>query len=282
MGCAKLGAFWQGRSIADGRRAVEAARADGVNLFDTADCYARGISERVLARALGRDRGDAVVCTKVGLLKTPLALLSARRAGGAGHLGGLARGGDAAGCYAPGYVTAAAERSLRRLRSERVDLLLLHAPPLEDIRRQDYLPALRGLVSSGKVGHYGFSCATVEQADAALDVPGVAVLQVPYSASRRRVLEHVRLRASGLGVGLMAAGPFDDAGLLAPAEDPGARARACLQFALAAPGVASVVAGMSAAEHVHANVAAAAAPADADALGALERSLPGAGTGAVG
>ena len=50
MGCAKLGAFWQGRSPGEGRRALDAALHAGVTLFDTADCYARGISERLVGR----------------------------------------------------------------------------------------------------------------------------------------------------------------------------------------------------------------------------------------
>src|SRR5215218_2691159 len=156
MGCAKLGAFWQGRTPGEGRRALDAALHAGVNLFDTADCYARGISERLVGRAL-RGSGEAVVCTKVGLLKTPAALVLARRAGARGdalRLAGLSRGGAAAGCYEPGYVTAALERSLRRLGRERVELLLLHAPPLQVIRAQRFLPALDELVRAGRVGAF--------------------------------------------------------------------------------------------------------------------------------
>ena len=97
MGCAKLGAFWQGRSPAEGRRAIDAARRAGINLFDTADCYARGISERLLGRALLAEPGDVVVCTKVGLLKTPLAVLSARRAGARGEEASSRAGSPAAG-----------------------------------------------------------------------------------------------------------------------------------------------------------------------------------------
>ena len=64
MGCAKLGAFWQGRSPAEGRRAIDAARHAGINLFDTADCYARGISERLLGRALRADSGERGACAR--------------------------------------------------------------------------------------------------------------------------------------------------------------------------------------------------------------------------
>lgn len=256
MGCAKLGAFWQGRSAKEGRRALGAAVFCGINLFDTADCYARGISERLVGRAL-RGAGDVVVCTKVGLLKTPAALMLARRSGARGEhlsLRGLARGGAAPGCYEPGYVSAAAEHSLRRLGRERVEVLLLHAPPLAAIREQRFLPALEELVRSGKVGAFGLSCATADEADAALAVPGLACLQIPFSAARPDLLEHVGPLAGERGVGIMAAGPFGDGGLLG-AKHGGPED--LLRIALAAPGVASVLAGMSRAEHVRANVAAA-------------------------
>jgi aryl-alcohol dehydrogenase-like predicted oxidoreductase len=254
MGCAKLGAFWQGRSPADGRRALDAALDAGVTLFDTADCYARGISERLVGRAL-RGAPDALVCTKVGLLKTPAALLLARRSGGEDlRLSGLARGGAAAGCWEPSYVVAAVERSLRRLGRERVDVLLLHAPPAETIRAQRFAPALAGLVERGKVRAVGLSCATAETADAALEVPGLTCLQIPFSAARRDLLEHVLAPATGRGIGIMGAGPFGDAQLLAPGGD----ARELLRTALAEPGLASVVAGMARPEHVRTNVAVAA------------------------
>ena len=113
---------------------------------------------------------------------------------------------------------------------------------------------------AGKVGHFGVSCATRPRPTPRSSCPGIACLQIPHSAARRTVLEHVGPRAADQGVGIMAAGPFDDSGLLG--ADPG-RAGELLRFALAAPGVSSVLAGMSRAEHVEANVAAALAPSPA-------------------
>ena len=174
MGCAKLGAFWQGRSPAEGRRAIDAARQAGINLFDTADCYARGISERMLGRALRADSGDVVVCTKVGLLKTPPALLSARRSGARGNeagLGGLARGGSGAGCYAPRYVTVRPRAQPAPARPRPRRAAPAPRPAARGIlERQEFLPAVEALVRAGKVAHFGVSCATPDEADAALEV----------------------------------------------------------------------------------------------------------------
>ncbi len=269
MGCAKLGAFWQGRSTADGRRALEEARRCGINLFDTADCYARGISERVIGRAIRHGRDDVVISTKVGLLKTPVALVSAARRSPdlrprrVAQLRAMAPGAKGSQCFADGYVEKAVERSLRRLSTDRVELLLLHDPPLEQIRAQTFLPAVERLRQAGKVLHFGVSCATEGQALAALELPALACLQVPYNLSREDLVGAVRGQSERRGVAIMAMAPFGDGTLLKAAQDQGhpldVVARACLHFALSAAGVSSVVAGMSTAEHVRANVAAAAA-----------------------
>lgn len=283
MGCAKLGAFWQGRSPKAGRQALDEARRSGVNFFDTADCYARGLSERILGSALRHHRDDVVICTKVGLLKTPLAIASAHRSGerrriGMSELRGLARDGRAAQCFTPRYIERALERSLGRLRTDRVELLLLHSPSVEVIRAQAFLGALERLQASGKIRHFGVSCATEEEGRAALDLPGLACLQLPHNLSSAAVLPALVEEAGRRGVGLVAMAPFGDGQLLAAAPglglDADAIARSCLAFALSSPGVASVMVGMSTPEHVGANVRAAAAPPPPAAeLESLRRAL---------
>src|SRR5688572_10733315 len=69
VGCGRLGAFWQGRGVLEGRSAVLEALCLGIRSFDTADVYARGISERLIGNAI-KGLGDAIVVTKVGQLKT--------------------------------------------------------------------------------------------------------------------------------------------------------------------------------------------------------------------
>lgn len=70
VGTARLGAFWQKRGIPEGTAALSQALDLGIGLVDTADVYARGISERIVGRVV-RTRPSTVVMTKVGLLKTP-------------------------------------------------------------------------------------------------------------------------------------------------------------------------------------------------------------------
>lgn len=267
MGCAKLGAFWQGRSTKGGRQAVEEARARGINLFDTADCYARGISERILGRSISHDRDDVVVSTKVGLLKTPLAVVSASRQSSElrsawpDRIRAMAPGAHGSQCFSAGYVTKAVERSLHRLSTDRVELLLLHDPPVDEIRAGSFLPAVERLREAGKVLHFGVSCGTEAQAFAALELAGLACVQLPHNLSRPNLVSAVAADAVRRGVAILAMAPFGDGTLLTAGRDHGHSidfvSQACLQFSLSMPGVSSVIVGMSTADHVRANVASA-------------------------
>jgi aryl-alcohol dehydrogenase-like predicted oxidoreductase len=284
LGTARLGAFWQGRSVADGRRALEAALSSGVDLVDTADVYARGIAERLVGRAAGR--AGVTVVTKVGMLKTPLALASAARHGDRGltsRTRGLLPGPEAERCFTAGYVTAAAARCLRRQRTQRLDVLLLHGPTTDDLRAADFLPALQDLQSRGRLTAWGASVDTVEAGRAALALAGIGVLQVPCNAVDTSVVDELRDEAGRKGVGLMAIAALGDGTLLEaarrgrPAASPSALVASLGLAALATPGVDAVVLGMSRPQHVAEVLAALPTTGvDADLVAELRRSASGA------
>lgn len=144
---AGLGCNNFGSRIDEARTAavVGAALDAGVTLFDTADLYGGGgASEELLGRALGARRDHAVITTKFGMLAPPDGLT----------------GGD------PAWVERAAEASLRRLGTDRIDLYLLHQPdPATPVG--DTLQALNTLVDAGKVREIGCSNFTGPQLDEA-------------------------------------------------------------------------------------------------------------------
>jgi aryl-alcohol dehydrogenase-like predicted oxidoreductase len=133
LGCNNFG----GRLDLEGtRRVVDAAIAAAITFIDTADAYGnRGGSERLLGEVLGSRRKNLVLATKFGLPMDD-----------AGRLGGASRA----------YVMAAAEASLKRLKTEWIDLYYLHRPdpetPIEETLR-----ALDDLVRQGKVRFIGCS-----------------------------------------------------------------------------------------------------------------------------
>src|SRR5262245_16385612 len=129
-------------------RVVHAAIARGVNLIDTADSYGnRGGSEEALGRILGGKRKEIVLATKFGLPMDE-----------AGMLRGASRR----------YIMQAVEASLKRLRTDWIDLYQLHRPdaqtPIEETLR-----ALDDLVRQGKVRFIGCSNLSAQQVIAAQD-----------------------------------------------------------------------------------------------------------------
>ena len=132
LGCNNFG----GRvDLAGARTVVDRALDLGVTLFDTADAYGRGASESILGEILGERRKHAVIATKFA---------------GSMDQSGLMRGASRR------YVISAVEASLRRLRTDWIDLYQIHHPdpatPMEETLR-----ALDDLVRAGKVRYIGNS-----------------------------------------------------------------------------------------------------------------------------
>jgi aryl-alcohol dehydrogenase-like predicted oxidoreductase len=149
LGCNNFG--WRIDEAATAR-VVDAAFDAGMNFFDTADIYGRGESEEFLGRTLGDRRNRLVLATKFGM--------------------GMGDGRQGA---KPEYIKRAIEDSLRRLRTDRIDLYQLHQPdPTTPIG--DTLAALDDLVKAGKVREIGCSNFSTEQIREADEVarPGAA------------------------------------------------------------------------------------------------------------
>jgi len=140
LGCNNFG--WRIDAVASAA-AVHAALDAGINFFDTADIYGAGQSEEFLGRALGARRGEALIATKFGMK------MDEQRRG--------AR---------PEYVRQAAEDSLRRLGTDRIDLYQLHQPD-PDVPVAETLGALDDLVRAGKVREIGCSNFSGDQLRAA-------------------------------------------------------------------------------------------------------------------
>jgi aryl-alcohol dehydrogenase-like predicted oxidoreductase len=118
----------------EGERIVRRALERGVVQFDTANSYNAGESERILGRALGRDRDRVVLSTKAGLGVNP-----SKREG-----------------LSPAAMRAALTASLERLGTDRVDVYYLHVPDRATPIEQS-LDGMRELVGTGRVLSWGLS-----------------------------------------------------------------------------------------------------------------------------
>jgi aryl-alcohol dehydrogenase-like predicted oxidoreductase len=162
LGCNNFG--WRIDAEASAK-VIDAAIESGITFFDTADRYGRGQSEDFLGRALGPRRDQIILATKFGME--------------------MEKGQQGA---SPKYIREAIEASLRRLKTDRIDLYQLHQPdPKTPIA--DTLGALDELVRGGKVREIGcsnFSVAQIrEAADAAKGRAQFVSVQNEFSLFQR-------------------------------------------------------------------------------------------------
>jgi aryl-alcohol dehydrogenase-like predicted oxidoreductase len=142
------------------RRVVEL----GITLIDTADSYGPGVSEELIAEALAPYPDGLVIATKGGLTRP-----------GPGE---WRRDGR------PDHLRAACESSLKRLRTDRVDLYQLHSPDPR-VPIEDSIGALVQLQRDGKIRHIGISNVEVSELHAARGVANIVSVQNRYNLTDR-------------------------------------------------------------------------------------------------
>ena len=150
-GSGPLFGAWGNSDVDEARRLIDICLEAGVNLFDTADVYSDGASERVLGQAVKGRRDQVLISTKTGLPTGD---------------------GPADWGVSRARLIRAVEDALRRLDTDHIDLLQLHAydasTPVEEL-----LATLDGLVASGKVRYTGVS-----------NYPGWALMKAQAAADR--------------------------------------------------------------------------------------------------
>jgi len=153
---------WGGNVLADSIAAIRASLDAGVNFFDTAEAYGDGESEEILAKALQGRRKDVVIATKVS----------------PGH-------------FEPRRLRAACDESLRRLRTDYIDLYQLHWPSGE-IPIAETLGVMQGLQDAGKVRAIGVSNFGVSYMSDLLAAGRAESNQLAYSLLWRPIEHEVR------------------------------------------------------------------------------------------
>lgn len=175
-GCASLGSR-VGSSAA--LRSVHHALDLGVTWFDVAPSYGDGAAEALLGQALIGRRDKVIVCTKFGIepaaaptWKTSLKPMLRPLVRAIPRLRSVVSAGRSTAVRPPvdaRLIQSSVERSLRQLRTDRIDVLAFHDPDVFDLGRHDIIRCLADLVSSGKVG--GLSVAGTPQAARAAAEP---------------------------------------------------------------------------------------------------------------
>ena len=237
----------------------------GVGLVDTAASY-KG-SEEAIGRAIGARRDEYTLVSKCG----------------------QQIGGETAEPWSAELIANSVDRSLRRLRTDRIDVMLLHSCALEVLQRGEALEALRQARAAGKIRFLGYS-GDNEAAVWAAEQPDVAVIETSVSIADQRNIDGVLAVAQRRNLGVLAKRPIANAAWKQPEQQPGFYSNyasiyherlakmglsleklgydgggapdqlwpeLALRFTLSQPGVHTAIVGTTNARHVAANIAAA-------------------------
>ena len=174
------------------RKAVEL----GVTFFDTADVYGEGSNEELLGKALKPYKNDVVIATKFGFsLEDDLKDALGRPIGICGR---------------PDYIRRAVEHSLKRLKTDRIDLYYQHrVDPTVDI--EETAGEISRLMEEGKILNWGISEVSVESVRRAHKVCPLTAVQSEYSMWYRNVEDELLPVLEELGIGFVPFSPLGKA-----------------------------------------------------------------------
>jgi aryl-alcohol dehydrogenase-like predicted oxidoreductase len=243
---------YQGASQRTVDRLLGSALDAGLNVIDTAECYAE--SETLIGKAIGTRRHDVCLFTKCG------------------HAAGWQRPD-----WRPASLLASIERSLRRLRTDHVDLVQLHSCSLEELTRGDVIRALEDARQRGWTRYIGYS-GDGAAARHAVECGRFDTLQTSVSIADQEAIDLVLPVAAAREVGVIAKRPIANVAwryARKPAEpyyqaywsrlrvlefaflgrETGKAVATALRFTLSVPGVATAIVGTAKAERWSENAA---------------------------
>lgn len=202
LGCMGMSFFYgPARDRAQMTKLLRAAVDRGVTFFDTAEVYGPFTNEELVGEALEPVRDQVVIATKFGLRHgehgpTPASGLDSR----------------------PEQIRRVAEASLKRLRTESIDLFYQHRVD-PDVPIEDVAGTVKELISEGKVKHFGLSEAGAETISRAHAEQPVTALQSEYSLWTREHEAEVIPALEKLGIGLVPYSPLGKGYLTGKIDD---------------------------------------------------------------
>jgi aryl-alcohol dehydrogenase-like predicted oxidoreductase len=170
----------------DAIKLLRGAYERGVTFFDTAEAYGPFLNEELLGEALAPFRNQVVIATKFGFPG-----------------GEVFKGVDSR----PENIRAVAEASLKRLRTDRIDLFYQHRVD-PNVPMEDVAGTVKDLIREGKVRHFGMSEASVQSIRRAHAVQPVAALQSEYSLWWREPEQEIIPVLEELGIGFVPFSPL--------------------------------------------------------------------------
>jgi aryl-alcohol dehydrogenase-like predicted oxidoreductase len=193
-----LGSTWWGDvSESSGERLLHQALELGVTFFETGDAYGQGANEELVGRVLAPHRDEIQLSTKFGYV-----LDSGRQEHSEGERPQRWDGP---------FVREALEASLRRLRTDHVDLYQLHNPRMDAIDSDECFATLEDLRAEGKLRHYGIALGPAigwrDEGLRAIHARDIASVQTVYNLLEQDPGRELMAAAADRGVGVMARVP---------------------------------------------------------------------------
>ncbi|UOE46826.1 aldo/keto reductase [Mucilaginibacter sp. SMC90] len=187
LGCMGLSfAYGPATEIKDAVKLLHAAVEKGVTFFDTAEAYGPFTNEELLGEALAPYRDQLIIATKFGFKE--------------------GKPGDGMDSR-PERIRQVAEASLKRLRTDRIDLFYQHRVD-PNVPVEDVAGTVKDLIQEGKVKHFGMSEAGVQSIRKAHAVQPVAALQSEYSLWWREPEQEIMPLLEELGIGFVPFSPL--------------------------------------------------------------------------
>jgi aryl-alcohol dehydrogenase-like predicted oxidoreductase len=187
LGCATMTPFYGAPDHDESIRTIRRARELGVDFLDSSDAYGNGRNEELIAEAVAGHRGDYVIASKFGNVQL--------------------QGGPRFADGRPEFVKECCDRSLKRLRTDVIDLYYIHRVDA-DVPIEDTIGVMAELKAAGKIKHLGIceaGAATIRRAHA---VHPIAVVQIEYSLWSRDVEAEILPLCRELCIGFVAYSPL--------------------------------------------------------------------------
>lgn len=284
LGTGRLASAGGGLSRANAEKLIGVAEGCGINLIDTADSYAQGECEKIIGSALQGKRGRFIIITKAGYtfaalggglrLIKPLVKRALKYFQSGKNLASSIRSNVSRQNFAPEAIHNSINASLRRFRSDYIDIFLLHSPPAGVLLDETLFDLLRRVKQAGKIRHFGVSTPEREVLELALRVPALSVVQTPVNPTQpanRNVLPELHKAKMGVVANqIFLSGKLLDSDAqngtndlqklknsltsLAAAHRVSLN-RLLIEFALSQPGVATILTGTTNPTHLKQNVA---------------------------
>ncbi len=179
---------WGRTSDDESLAAIRRARDLGVTFFDTADSYGFGRSESLLGIVLSRKRNDVVIATQVGIVRTAA--------------------GEMRKDFSKQHIFHAVDGSLKRLRTDYIDLYQTHNPTLDELRREEIQEAMEMLQDAGKIRSWGISISTPEEGMEIVERGWAHTIQVLYNILNQAPARELFPAAQAKGYGIIARVPL--------------------------------------------------------------------------